>query len=119
MVSPGVVIPLDQLRDAVRVRGEATSLRAVAAELGISYGALYKFLEGSTPYAANLAKITTWYIQVAEPNQLREVVAALELLVTLIPEPERERTRNEIRAVIQNSSRRGSSPLPRWWRNLK
>ncbi|HEX9939764.1 MAG TPA: hypothetical protein VGB15_21695, partial [Longimicrobium sp.] len=52
---------LERLRETVRLRVEATSLRAVARQVGMSPSGLEKFLAGGTPYAGSRQKLQDWW----------------------------------------------------------
>jgi hypothetical protein len=51
---------VDRLRDAVALRVQATSLRSVARQVGMSPSGLDKFLNGGTPYAKSRRKLFDW-----------------------------------------------------------
>ena len=51
---------VDRLRDAVSLRVQATSLRSVARQVGMSPSGLDKFLSGGTPYAKSRRKLFDW-----------------------------------------------------------
>jgi hypothetical protein len=53
---------LSTLRDAVRGRVEATSLRVVADEIGMSFSGLRTFLQGARPNEATRSKVVAWYV---------------------------------------------------------
>lgn len=77
--APGVAV----LRDAVRHAVEATSLRAVAAQIGLTHHSVRNFLNGSSPHASNVRKLREWYVREAasapEPST-DTVEAALSIL---------------------------------------
>lgn len=56
------------IRQFARGRVEETSLRAVAAEIGMSYSGLRSFLEGREPYTATRGKLLAWYARVQHPD---------------------------------------------------
>jgi hypothetical protein len=51
---------LDRLREAVRERVEASSLRHVARQVGMSPTGLRKFLEGGIPYQKSRRRLFDW-----------------------------------------------------------
>lgn len=70
---------LDQLRDAVRVRVEDSSLRQVAREVGVAHTTLADFLDGRKPRTANVAKLRKWIEgDDNEVVRLRQEVAELK-----------------------------------------
>lgn len=52
---------VEELRSAAAARVENTSLRGAAREIGMSPSGLKKFLLGTSPYAATLRKLRTWF----------------------------------------------------------
>jgi hypothetical protein len=52
---------LERLRETVAIRVQATSLRAVARQVGMSPTGLEKFLSGGTPYSRSRAKLQEWW----------------------------------------------------------
>lgn len=51
---------IDRLRNAIVLRVQATSLRAVARQVGMSPSGLDKFLSGGTPYTKSRRKLFDW-----------------------------------------------------------
>ncbi|HEX6751782.1 MAG TPA: hypothetical protein VF092_31095 [Longimicrobium sp.] len=51
---------LERLRETVATRVQATSLRSVARQVGMSPSGLEKFLSGGTPYARSRQKLQDW-----------------------------------------------------------
>lgn len=56
------------LREAARYRVNGSSLRTVAAEIGMAPATLHAFLNGTEPYGKNLGKLREWYS--SETNEL-------------------------------------------------
>lgn len=54
---------LERLRESVATRVEATSLRSVARQVGMSPSGLEKFLCGGTPYARSRQKLQDWWVR--------------------------------------------------------
>src|ERR1044071_4560951 len=50
-----------RIREAVAERVAASSLRAVATEIGMSWSGLRKFLRGGSPHRATAQKLLAWY----------------------------------------------------------
>lgn len=102
MTSPrSTLVPNTVLREAARARVASTSRRAFAAEVGISYGAVTKFLAGSEPYAGNLKKLTEWYIRSAPVVDAEAVEHALALLLRSVPEELQAEAAAEVRSVLE------------------
>ncbi len=68
-------IRLDQVRDEVRVRVARTSLRVVAADIGVSRGAVHGLLRGSSPHGRTWKKLRAWYATL-HPNHEAAQAAA-------------------------------------------
>jgi hypothetical protein len=79
-------VPFDKMRERARAQVEATSLRHVAADVGIDYNALNRFINGSKPRAKNAQRLEAWYSAEAgkvdrlerENAELRKALAACE-----------------------------------------
>ena len=52
---------LERLRETVATRVQATSLRSVARQVGMSPSGLEKFLSGGTPYSRSRQKLQDWW----------------------------------------------------------
>lgn len=111
MDSGGVVVPVDVLRETVRERVAATSLRSVEAETGVSYTSLRWLLSGSEPYSENLAKLTSWYFSTilgaAAAGGLATILAAL-------PAVTRAEAAEVIRTAIRRAYRDAGCSIPDW-----
>lgn len=109
-------IPLDVLRGAVAEAARRSSLRSVAADVGITHGGLRKFLDGSPPREATVRKLTLWYVRdaAAARNVSREAVAAaLSLLLAGIPEEKRAAAEQKALAALRRIYADAGVPVPR------
>jgi transcriptional regulator with XRE-family HTH domain len=70
MVSAERAVPVTVLRDAVRLRVEGSTLRAVAAEVGLSFSGLRSFLAGTKPHPRTLEKLQAWFEGLSEDDQV-------------------------------------------------
>jgi hypothetical protein len=82
------------LREVAAARVEATSLRRVAREIGMSPTGLRKFLDGTDPYAPTLHRLRVWFVRFAATPATEvareEASAALAVLThDLSPTPKR------------------------------
>jgi hypothetical protein len=82
------------IREVASARVEATSLRRVAREIGMSPTGLRKFLDGTDPYAPTLHRLRVWFVRFAATPaaevQREEATAALAVLThDLSPTPRR------------------------------
>jgi hypothetical protein len=76
---------IDQVREFAQKRVEMTSLREVAADVGMSFSGLFSFLQGGEPYSRNRQKLVDWYIRTRHaagkairPEDVDAAVALLE-----------------------------------------
>lgn len=105
------------LRNAVIQASDRRTLRAVAAEIGMSHSGLFSFIEGGEPRSATLKKLQAWYIKhAAEPGgtDADAVEAALAVLLDGIPNAEMPAARERLMAEIRDSFKRTGAPPPVW-----
>jgi hypothetical protein len=105
---------LDALREAVRRRVNETSIRAVAAEIGMSPSGLHVLLGGSRPHPTTREKLLSWYLEERQRTQgdpefsADDVDAAMRLLVRYVQADGRESARarrlHEVVRRIQTES---------------
>jgi AcrR family transcriptional regulator len=60
---------LDALLEALRLEVDKTSIRAVAAELGMSPSGLHILLGGSKPHPRTREKLVEWFVQRRSPTR--------------------------------------------------
>ena len=77
---------IERLREAVRRRIAAATLRGAAREVGMSPGGLQKFADGATPYAPTMEKLRAWY---GDDDAARRRAERIAGFLGLIPEPRR------------------------------
>ena len=109
---------IDRLRESVAIRVHATSLRAVARQVGMSPSGLEKFLAGGMPYTNTRRKLMEWwYREGAEaPMDLSAdgVAVALGTLVRDLPPDRRERTLRELVGTLRELYASQGAPCPPW-----
>lgn len=81
----------EHIRNALRFAIERKSLRAVAAQVGMSPTGLQEFVDGANPYGKTRAKVRTWFYRETGLNNLApdDAEAILRRLVCTLPEPDR------------------------------
>lgn len=85
-------VPLETLRAAASERVAGSSLRQVAAEIGIQHDALSRFVHGSRPYGRTVAKLLAWYTgETNEVERLRRENAELRKRLAECEEQVRKR----------------------------
>jgi hypothetical protein len=108
---------IDRVRAFAKERVEMMSLRAVAADIGMSYTGLFSFLHGGEPYSRNRRQLATWYVRASHPQaktiKPEEIDAAVALLEEYIytgtSEAQAERRAADVVNRIMKSHRR---PVP-------
>lgn len=110
-------VTVDVLRTAVRRAVEATSLRGVARDIGMSAPGLQHFLDGGTPFRRTLRNLMAWYTR--ESATRREISdetvhAALAILLEGVPPEARAEMERKVIAVLRSAySEQGLKP-PGW-----
>ena len=114
-------LTVGRLREAVRLSVNATSLRHVARELGLTPHAVANFIDGAHPRISTQAKLRQWYVRSAENTAVDSGTAgaALALLIGGIPDPAlRDRVfGNVVEQIAVGYERSGSAP-PAWLQEL-
>ncbi|HEU0053373.1 MAG TPA: hypothetical protein VFQ39_09360 [Longimicrobium sp.] len=115
--------PVESIREALRLEVEATSLRAVAREVGMSPMGLRNFIGGSstTSYSATVRKLSAWYVRhhasrhAFHPDAAR---AALSMLLEKIPEAHRDAVGDRLLAALAGMHRELEVRPPAWLEGL-
>lgn len=117
---PGV--PVVRLREAVAERADATSLRRVAREIGVSPSGLHYFLGGGSPYSPTRRKLEQWYVREASPRyeglSADAVRGLLSAMVQDLPPSARQAAMAEILADIATAYRDRDVTPPGWLTSL-
>ena len=73
---------IDDVRAFAQRRVDETSLREVAAAVGMSHSGLFSFLQGGDPYSRNRQRLIEWYVRSRQTTTVRleDVDAAVALL---------------------------------------
>lgn len=119
MSAPGERLSPAALRDAVRARIQATSLRRTAREVGLSPSGLQGFLDGAHSYGPTLDRLREWYVRVQRhvpgPTSPEEADAAAYLLTRHVSVPERTGAYRRFLESLAETS--GENP-PEWIADL-
>ena len=109
---------IDRLRESVAIRVHATSLRAVARQVGMSASGLEKFIAGGMPYSNTRRKLVEWwYREGTQPHSelsADSVAVALGTLVRDLPPDRRERTLRELVGTLRELYEAHGTPVPAW-----
>ena len=131
------------LREAVRDAVIATSLRAVAADVGMSFSGLRSFLDGGTPFRRTARRLEVWYrrdgSRPRDPNtqgedehrgeerglrltrrgtRVMDAPTAAALLVAHLPTTAQPVVLARIAEVLATASAAAGLPTPPWVRAL-
>jgi hypothetical protein len=112
--APDPLVPVTALREAVRRAVDATSTRAVGAAVGVSHGAIVKFLDGAKPQAATLRKLLSWYVRQSVTMDEATATAAITMLVNGYPQHEREDVRTRLYEVLREAHAAAGREPPDW-----
>jgi hypothetical protein len=116
-------LELETVRAAAVIEVERTSIREVAADIGMSHGALFNLVSGSTRrvYGKTARKLRDWYLRkVIESGNLTADAARtlIDHLVWGIPPQHRvEARKHVVRARVTLRGRFGVTP-PHWLNEL-
>ena len=109
---------ITRLREAVTIRVQATSLRSVARQVGMSPSGLDKFLAGGMPYQKSRRKLFDWLHR--ERNNLGAdltvdgIAAALGSLVRDLPPDRREVSLHALLDTLQDLYTTHTETAPAW-----
>jgi hypothetical protein len=121
-MSGEAAVPLARLREAVAARAEATSLRRVAREIGVSPSGLHYFLRGGSPYSPTRHKLERWYVREApapyEGLSAGAVRALLSAMVQDLPPSARRPAMDAILAATAAAYRARGVVPPGWLTTL-
>lgn len=112
---------IDRLREMVSIRVQATSLRSVARQVGMSPSGLEKFLQGGMPYSGSRRKLYDWYTR--EGSQLRSdltadgIAGALGRLVQELPGAHRDQAMVGVLGVLMEAYD-AQGAVPAWLSDL-
>jgi hypothetical protein len=117
-------IPVEVLRDFALSQTEASSIRSVADEVGLSHSALHKFVTGRTNPQPRVRRLLgLWYLQKVEQahdiDVARPYAAALKILLSEIPHERRQAAEQEVLDALAQVHTPAGEPPPRWLELLR
>jgi hypothetical protein len=123
MPAPDLRIPLDAIRREAELARDASSLRAVAREVGITPMGLRAFLlnEGK-PQARTARKLNEWYVRrmaTRPPEGEDEARAALTILAGYYPRAQRVRVLTGFLDSMEREFRESGMAPPAWLGKLR
>lgn len=118
MPAPRNVPPIERMREALAARVEATSLRQVAREVGMSPTGLQKVLEGADSYSRTRRKLERWYVRETARYggglDAAAVTAALSVAVHDLPPARRRDTLELLITALENGYAAAGEHPPQW-----
>jgi hypothetical protein len=120
MATRSDVVPVAELRDALKSAIAAGSLRGVAAEVGMSPSGLRTFVARGRPHPRTIYIATAWFIRrrmtgITDPSTARAGVAAL---TAHLSENAKKNAARRIREILREASQHDRKPIPEWVRDL-
>jgi hypothetical protein len=123
MPAPDLRIPLDAIRREAELARDATSLRAVAREVGITPMGLRAFLlDQGKPQARTTRKLNEWYVRrmaTRPPEGEDEARAALTILAGYYPRSQRVRVLARVLDSMEREFRESGLAPPAWFETLR
>lgn len=116
-------VPLEVLRDFVRSQTELSSIRQVAAEVGLGRTTLHSFVNGETnPHPRVRRVLALWYLQELEQapdiDVARPYVSALEILLADVPDEKKREAQQRLLEFLAQTHEAGGA-APRWLELLR
>ena len=116
------VTSLERLRETVALRVQATSLRTVARQVGMSPAVLERFLSGEMPYSRTRQRLQEWWVrQSARPRvdvTVEGVEVAIGALVRDLPPEHRVEAIGRVVAALRRLYAAEGAPEPEWLAQL-
>ena len=117
-------LSVERLRELAVTRVEATSLRQVAREVGVTAMGLRYFLDGGEPRPATRRKLEEWFVQQMSneggDNSVGEAeLAALALLERDVPAGRRAGARSRVVSAFEEIFDTAKLPHPGWLRKAR
>jgi hypothetical protein len=112
-------VPVEAMRRFAQDQAELTSIRQVAAEIGLGRTTLHKFVAGETmPHPRVRRLLALWYLRrqghaAGDDVAVRPYASALQILLGGVPEDVRERTTAEVLDVLERGYATAGEP-PAW-----
>ena len=109
---------LDRLRETVALRVQATSLKTVARQVGMSPAMLERFLAGGTPYSRTRQRLQEWWVREASKPRtdlsVEGVEVAIGALVRDLPPEHRVEAIRRVVASLRRVYREQDAEPPPW-----
>ena len=115
------MVPVTELREALRRAIASTSLRAVATEVGLSPSGLRTFVARGRPHPRTIYLATTWLVRHRDPGATDSATAraGVGALTDHLSARAQKDTVGKISEVLREASRRDGKNVPKWLRELE
>ncbi len=112
-------VPVEMIRRFAQDETELTSIRDVAAEVGLGRTTLHKFVAGETmPHARVRRLLALWYLrrhgQAAEDEAVGPYASALAVLLSGVPDRARAFAAGEVLDVLERGYAATCEERPAW-----
>jgi hypothetical protein len=123
---PYADVDIAAVRRYANVRASESSVRRIAAQVGMLHTTFGKFLRGSEPYPRHRILLCEWYLRELPIHPVRELIAVapqppsqdpevhLDALLTELRDGARLEARMRITTAIAQAYRRMGLPNPEW-----
>ena len=122
MPAPELRVSIDRIRREAQLAVEASSLRSVAAEVGLTPMGLRGFIRGeSAPQPRTVRKLTFWFARrmgALEPEGEEAARASLVRLAALYPPDDRPRVEMLFLRLMEEQFRESGMVPPAWLQAL-
>ncbi|HEX8394425.1 MAG TPA: hypothetical protein VF665_18915 [Longimicrobium sp.] len=121
MINPREV-SLEALRELALDRAEQSSIRVLAAEIGLGPSTLHNFLSGATPHPRVRRKLAEWFVgevgaERAYPDQA--YASALGILLSAVDPAVRDDAAADVLGLIERVHVQNGTAAPAWLRRLR
>jgi hypothetical protein len=114
-------VPVETMRRFAQDQTELTSIRHVAAEIGLGRTTLHKFVSGETmPHPRVRRLLALWYLRrhghtpSGDDEALRPYASALQILLGGVPDETRARATDEVLDVLERGYAASGGERPAW-----
>ena len=113
-------VPVEAIRRFAQDETELTSIRHVAAEVGLGRTTLHKFVAGETmPHPRVRRLLALWYLgrhgqTAAEDEAVKPYASALEILLAGVPDDSRARATEDVLDVLERGYGATGGEPPAW-----
>jgi hypothetical protein len=112
-------IPVEELRRFTQDQAELTSIRQVAAEVGVGRTTLHKFAAGeTTPHPRVRRLLGLWYLrrtrEARQEASAAPYAAAMEILLSSLPAEARQAAATELLSLVEARYAASGAERPPW-----